>query len=231
MNPPAPYIAELHDAQEVTLVATADLGFWRDQLQEENLFPHDRHGQAELLISAVSSRYRGVKFKELSIGAFVSDRPDGTSRDGFYLASAFNTSRLFSFIERFCFQTPYRHARIEIGAQSSPSFKLIAGAVTLLHAEKSAVSSAARTSQETWEGRIYLPRCRTRKSAQGKLFFARISGHTEAYSFAPASDIFALNPNGPAAIRWLLESQASGVEWHIRRQATHARSKTYDRPH
>ena len=228
MKPPPPYIAELHDALEVTLLATADLGFWRDRLQEEGLVPHDRGGQAELFISAVSSRFRGVKFSELSISAAVSDRPDGATRDGFYFFSAFNSSRLFALVERICFHTPYRRARVAVNADSSPSIKVVMSEAILLHAEKSASSSAIRTSQEMWEGRIYLPRRRTRKPS--KVFFARISGQTETYAFARGSDIFTPNPNGSAAIRWLLESQASGVEWQIRRKATHARSKTYDRP-
>ena len=64
---PPKYPVEISPVREVTLVGTADLSFWTDRLRTEKLRPADHDGQAQLYISAVASRFKGIPFREVSI--------------------------------------------------------------------------------------------------------------------------------------------------------------------
>jgi hypothetical protein len=61
------YIAVLPHVREIALFGTADLAFWKDRLAEDDWFPLDFGGQARVLISAIESRFLGVRFGEISI--------------------------------------------------------------------------------------------------------------------------------------------------------------------
>jgi hypothetical protein len=228
-NPAVKYVAEIHGAREVTLVAAADLAYWKDRLQGEGLFPHDNNGRAELLLSAVALKWMGIKFNELSLSVMASHREDGSSRDGYYLIRAFNTSRLFSFCERVLFHTPYHRAGADVRAESPFSFRLTDGAETVLHAERLETTPARDEREDVWEGPIFLPG--KTAATPGKQFFARLGGRTAIYPFS-SRDVLKVRPSGRHAVfQWLLHSHLAGVEWRVRGHATHARSKTYNRAH
>src|SRR5690606_28624144 len=91
---PADYITTITDVREVALWATADLGYWRERLRDEDLLPFDDGGRAALLLTAIDSKFRGISFRELSISVLVGD---GRSA---FLAHAFSSSRLLAFAER-----------------------------------------------------------------------------------------------------------------------------------
>jgi hypothetical protein len=115
------YIAVLPHVREIALVGTADLAFWKDRLAEVDLFPLDFRGQARVPISAIESRFLGVRFREISITVFAR-RDDGDGgQEGLFLALAFNSSRFFAAIERAVFSTPYRHGRIRVDTSPTPS--------------------------------------------------------------------------------------------------------------
>jgi hypothetical protein len=178
----------------------------------------------------------GVKFRELSIALVVSRQEDGASQDGFYLVAAFNTSRLFTWSERLIFQTPYQRARVEVGLEP-PTFELNEGLQTVARAALSA-RGPAESREELWEGAIFLPGRDSGRVAgkpapaePGKVFYARHGGLTEVFPFAPDMDVLQINPSlRQPAWQWLLDSRFTGREWRIRRQAAHARSKTFRRP-
>jgi hypothetical protein len=218
--------------REVSLLGTADLAFWKDRLRAEGLFPAEGDGKAQLLVSSVDSRYLGIPFRELTVSVFVSRQAGGAGGDGAYLAHAFNSSRLFAFLERTCFSTPYYPAKVDIRARLPIRLRLTQGREGVFRAEMSAGSRAAprepsRSGDDGWEGPIFLPGSGRR--APGKVFFARLSGHTETYPFSPG-DVLALDPSPKSQIlRALVESRFAVREWVIRADATHARSKTFAR--
>jgi hypothetical protein len=77
---------------------------------------------------------------------------------------------------------------------------------------------------------VFLPASRRGKSVPGKLFFARISGHTQTYPFLHPGDSVTITPaQDTEVLQALLDSHFAGKEWAVREDATHAKSKTYAR--
>jgi hypothetical protein len=217
-----PYIAEIKNVRETALVASADLDYWRDHLGQENLFPFNADGHAEIVITAISSRFMGLPFHELNVGVQVCDRADGSSRDGLYFMAGFNTSRVLTFCERWMFKTPYRRASVQLRTQPA-SFALIESGSTILSAEMSREERASERREERWEGALFLP-------GRTRVFYARIGGDTLISPFIPAADTLRLSPSkSHPVVQWLLDSDVRGLEWHVRESGVHARSKTYNR--
>lgn len=230
--PPTPvkYIATVKGSAEVTLHGTADFTFWQNRLRKERLFPYRAGSRAELVLSAVESRWLGVRFRELVLTVVVSHRQNGSTRDGYFLFAAYNSSRVFAWIERTAFRTPYWHGNIEVRAADPASMKLLEKDV-IFHAERASGIEPTRAGEEVWEGPIFLPRDAANQTEPGKLFHARLGGHTEVYPFSPTADLLKLDPyQHHSALQDLVESNFAGTEWHVRPQATHARSRTYARP-
>jgi len=93
MNTSVKWAAELAHVREVSLLGTADLAFWKDQLLKEELLPAESDGRAQLLIIAADSKFVGVRFRELSFCVSVSPPDDGIRQDAAYLVRAFNSCR------------------------------------------------------------------------------------------------------------------------------------------
>jgi len=216
------YVAVVAPVREVILAGTADLAYWRERLRGEGLHPHGGAGKAGLLISAVASTFRGLPFREFSISVAVSERPNGATHDGFYLAHAYNSSRLLAFAERAFFQTPYYPADIRLAAGAPVTVDVRVGGAPVYAAAMATGLGAVRSEDQDWEGRIYLPR----RGGERRLFYARLAGPTGVYPFTTA-DTLAIRP-GPddAALRELAVSGFGGQEWRVRTAATHSRSKT-----
>ena len=224
-QPAVKYIAEINDAHEATLVGSADLDYWRRHLVERRLHPTSRHGRAEVVISAVALRWLGFRFNELSVAVSVCEQANGATRDGYYLVSAFNTSRLLAWCERTMFRTPYVHAQVEVQARPQCSLKLIDNQGPVLSAERRSAAPAEQNTEDTWEVPIYLP-----SAAAGEVFYARLGGVTEVYPFDPNLDVVRLAPTSRhAVVRQLVDTKFVGTQWRVRPHAHHARSKTYRR--
>jgi hypothetical protein len=227
---PVPFVAEITNVREVSLLGTADLGFWKGPLREAKLVPIEKDGQALLLISAMASRFLGVPFRELAIAVMVGHTA-GAKPEGLYLERAFNTSRLFTFIERNWFTTPYEYGKVDVDVAIPASFRLEKTSGLVLRAEMSAEVGATsrepvRAGDECWEGPIYLPGPRGSGDASGKYFYARIAGQTRTYPYNPG-DVLEIKPTpGLPVLQRLVDSGFTGKEWAIRAAATHARSKT-----
>jgi len=214
------YVAVVAPVREVILAGTADLAYWRDRLQGTRLFPYDDGGRAALLVSALSSTFRGLPFREFSVSVAVSRQSNGATHDGVYLAGAYNSSRLLAFAERAFFQTPYVPAGIEVSEQPPISIAAGRNGATRFAASLARETPRAGHEAQDWEGAIYLP-------GGEKVFYARLTGSTDVYPFT-AADTLALHPGeDDAALRQLAESGFAGREWRVRAAATHSRSKTY----
>jgi hypothetical protein len=230
---PHPYIAEVRNSQEVTLYGSADLKYWQQRLLSEKLVPVEQDGKARLMISAVASRWLGVRFSEFSI--VILANPAGHAaidegHSGYFLPTAYNTSRPFTFIEQRYFQTPYSYGKVDVQCHPTASFSLKQRAGEMIHAASRTLSTAPKTD-EVWEGPIYLPPRPAKTRALGKVFYARLGGLTEIRPFDPAIDSLSITPTASEPVLGqLLDSGFAGQEWHIRSSATHARSQTYPRP-
>lgn len=218
--------------RDILLRGRADLSFWAERLEREDLVPLNDGGKARLLLIAVDAKFMGVRFREFSVAVSL-DAPSGNDgHDAVYLPQAFNSLRLFAFVERTFYHTPYYPARIRVETRLPAAFEVSLAEGVILRAEMSADSTPpsrkpARSEEERWEGPILLPRANSQK--EGKLFFARLIGHTNAYPFA-ARDTITLKPTSRAPIiEWLAESEFLPQEWAIRDAATHARSKSVNR--
>jgi hypothetical protein len=235
MNRRVKYVAELAHVREVSLLGTANLTFWKDRLAKENLVPAESDGKAKVLILGAESRFMGVPFREISFCVFVSRHQEGTQEDGYYLAHAFNSRRLFAFCERAFFATPYCHGDVRLSPSLPASLQLLKGGEVVFRAEMQADATALRresspSGEDAWEGPIFLPGIPGKRDQQGKVFFAKIRGHIQTYPFLHSKDSLTIRSSSDSEIlQALLDSHFVGKEWAVREDAMHAKSKTYKR--
>lgn len=229
------WAAELTQVREVSLLGTADLAFWKERLQKEELVPAERDGKAQLMVVAADSKYMGIRFAELSFSVLVSPRRNRFGRDAAFLVHAFNSCRFFAFCERALFATPYEHGDVRVTTSFPACIQLSKGGEVLFRAAMPSDAAAAaraplRRGEESWEGPVFLPRNGRRKRRPGKLFIARLRGHTETYPFLNDVDSMMVRRAGGAAIlQALIDSGFVGRLWSLRLNASHAKSKTYQR--
>lgn len=126
--------------------------------------------------------------------------------DGAYLVQAFNSVRFFAWVERVIFKTPYTHARLAVDAAA------IRSAMVEAHCGP---RKAGKTEVDGFDGPVYLP--------GGRWFRAHIAGLTERFPFDPARDSL------ETSLASLLESRFTPREWHLRRDARHAKGNTLPR--
>jgi hypothetical protein len=219
------YIAEIHNVREVCLVGSADIEFWKEYLARDELTPANIAGQAQLWLSAVQLKWLGITFREISVAIQLDlGKP---AEQSIYLISAFNTSRIFAWFERNCFHTPYQHARVVVHGERPWSFELRCDETVSLEARSNGVISST-ASDETWTGTIVLPATSARTGQ--KVFYAKLSGLVEFAPFDRLSDQIVFRPSSQhRVIQLLADSQFTGVEWRVRTNATHARSRTYNK--
>ncbi len=229
------YVADISHVREVSLLGSAGLAFWQGKLRAANLVPCNVEGRARLLLSAPDLKFKGIRFRELSICVLVSRHEDGSSEDGAFLAYAFNSNRFFAFCERTFFSTPYVHANIDVESMLPAAFRVSQRGSVVLHAAMSADSTAAtrppvRTAVEGFKGPVFLPRPVTSRRRSNRFFYAHIDGLTQTYAFDRTRDTFKRHPSADVPVlAWLAESQFVPTEWLIRDDATHGKSKTYTR--
>jgi hypothetical protein len=220
---PVKYVAEIKNVREICLVGSADFEFWKTHLGPSRLAPTNFAGHAHVLVSAVKLKWMGIRFEELSI-AIPIDPPD-SSTCSVYLVSAFNSSRLLAWCERTFFQTPYEHAQITMQAEQPWSFELRNNTRATLVVQCQQAAPAA-TIDDDWIGSIFLPPARP--TSQRKFFHAKLSGPVQLAPFAATSAEFKLQPSPQQpAIQLLIDSHFAPIEWRVRPNATHARSKTF----
>jgi hypothetical protein len=225
------YVAEIEHVAETSLLGVADAAVWQRQAAAAGLALAERDGRAQLMLSACAGRFRGVTFRELSISVAVEGLAAGEPT-AWLMVHAFNSLRLFAWVERTMFATPYYRGRIDVSASVPGSMAVDDGAGRLRAAMGFGQAAGGqrepvRRGEEGFEGWIYLPPRGRVVPGGGKRSYARIRGATEAYAFEADRDVFetAASDRTPA-FAWLAESQFTGVEWQLRGDASHAKSKT-----
>lgn len=216
------YVATLPHVREVSIVGTADLGFWADRLRSEGLAPLESDGRARILIIAADSRFLNVSFQELSISIFLS--PGGA-----FLTQAFNSRRSFAFCEYRLFGTPYAFGKVHVSATLPASVRLTHQQELLFRAEMGSgiVPPESPPHQDGWDGPIFLP---SRREGEGssRLFFAKIHGATQPAVFQPSRDVLEIRPSRKFPVfQALIDSRFEATEWLVRQDAMHMKSKTY----
>jgi hypothetical protein len=229
------YAAAIDGVLEISLVGLADLTFWQDKLRPAGLFPTVRDGRAECLLSATNATFHGIRFRELSFSAFVTNDASTDSRDAAYMAYAFNSLRLFAWIERTLFSTPYYYGQLDVTLGDSARVVAHASNQLILRAELNGLDAASgrkpiEAEMDDWFGPIYLPSLQPGGPLGEKLFYAHLAGETKTYPFDPKRDRFQLTPlSSHTALRDFRDSGFEPREWLVRPSAFHAKSKTVRR--
>jgi len=230
------WVAELTHVREVTLVGSADLGYWTDRLREEGLIPAvSADGHAQVLVIAADAAFMGLRFREVSFSVVVQ-HPGGEQRGGAsFLVRAFNSRRFFAWCERAFFATPYYHGDIREVRTSPPAVHFVDKVEGKFRAEvcddeNGSKRTPSRCQEEGWNGPVFLPKAGTGRGGPGKMFFARLHGETHAFPFQASQDTLSVSPGeNSKVLQTLVESRFVAREWLIRADATHAKSKTYQR--
>ena len=219
-----PYVAVIDNVGEITLRGTADYGFWHARLKGEGLVPVQEQGRAKLFISATIGKYIGIRFRELCFLVEATAEVDGGRAVGCCMPHAFNSVRLYAWIERTFFSCPYCYAKVSATLEPSLSVSLHETGETCFEAKLAADATPLPCDEEGWQGPIFLPTSRRRQ-----FFYAKLSGVTEKYAFTD-SDLLRIAPHPHWPILdCLVESQFTGTQWLIRRNARHAKSQSINR--
>lgn len=221
-HPDVPDAAVVSPVQEVTIVGSADLGFWTDRLRRDGLVPASVEGRAQVLIVSAAFAFKGIPSREVSLSVRL-DTP-GTGRTS-YLEQAFNSVRFFAWIERVVFSTPYHHAEVAVEARPPASFSVRlrdgGGLVTTMAAGD---RPPVHAGEEGWQVRVLLPR--KSPTASRRLFHARLFGPTRVFRFLP-EDVLEIQPSlARPVLQALVDSGFKGEEWIVRDGATHRKSRT-----
>jgi hypothetical protein len=226
---PSKYVTIVHHVKEVSVFGQADLAYWQRYLAREGLTAYDDLGRAQLLLIAADMVWNGARFTELSVSVAVAGAgPDQLA--GMYCIQAFNSIRVFAWVERTFFQTPYYHARTTVSPTPPIGFALEASGATLLRAARVSSAPPAARGPETFAGPVYLPSALTRTPRTEKVFYAELTRQTDVFPFAP-EDTLSLTPSPRApVVGWLHESGFAGTAWHVRPDAVHKKSHTVPAP-
>lgn len=229
-NPVISYVAELKDVTEVSLVGLSDLAFWRERLARETLTPVERDGCAVVIIMAATMRFLGTRFSELSVSVQVLEHDGGEAA---FLLQAFNSNRLLALCERTFFGTPYRHGVTSMCTDAPVSISLSVRGDDVFHARMqrevpSLRRQPLRVGEDGWTGRVFVPCGIARKCTSKRFFFAKITGYTRTYAFETGCDVFSIAaPAEHEVFRCLRASNFVPLEWLVRDNATHGKSRTY----
>jgi hypothetical protein len=230
------WVAELAHVREVTLVGSADLGYWTDRLRDEELEPAASvEGHAQVLVIVADAAFMGLRFREVSFSVVVQHPGREQGGDATFLVRAFNSRRVFAWCERAFFSTPYYFGNVHEVRTSPAAIHLVDKDEGEFRAEMcpDANGSArvpSRCQEEGWNGPVFLPQAGTGRGGPGKMFFARLHGATRAFQFQTTHDTLSLSPGkNSKVLQALVDSRFGATQWLVREDAMHAKSKTYDR--
>lgn len=207
------YMTVIEPVLEVTLLGNANTATWQPILEAEGFHP-PHTDKIPVIISGTQAKYRGVSFRELSISL-------GIDEERFLLIYAFNSNRFFAWTERKLFRTPYYHAQIAV---DSHHITLHQGINPLFEAKLNTDAPITRQADEDYQWTICLPKALRKNADVPHYFHARLKGHTQHY--APQLSHFNIGSSN-AILSRLAESQFELMDWSVRMQAQHSKSKTF----
>lgn len=221
------YAAEINNVKEVNLIGSADLVYWQNFLSKENLVPFNNNGKAEIIISTPTLSWSGIHFSEFVVAVALGNK-EGTSRNGYYLVHAYNTSGLLAFYERVLFHAPYSEAKINIQEKSPISIDLIVDNTNVFSLKVSKEDYFLGANDEMWLGAISLPK--KNNDTKERFFYGKLGGFTENYKYSTERDSMSFNPvKSTPVIKFLRESNFTPIIWGLRSNSSHGKSKTYEK--
>jgi hypothetical protein len=221
--------AVVHNVNEVSLQGSADLDYWQQILKPEELEPVAKDGLAQVLLIAADARFLGLRFRELSFSVLARDVSGLTKLSGSYLIRAFNSRRLFAWIERTFFATPYYHGDVQVESEP-PGFVLqLSGQRLAASLDFANRNPNVEYELSSWHGPVFLPRSHGTSIAESKLFFARLWNGRVEVPFDSGEDNFTLPDTSTPPFPELRASNFSPRLWICGATASHAKSKTYAR--
>lgn len=227
------WAARLSGVREVTVVGTAELGYWRERLRGEGLEPLESEGRAVVQIIGAEGRFLGLVFREVSFSVPVKSRHPELGSAGAYLLRAYNSRRFFAWCERTLFSTPYDFGTCEVVAgEGRPHVRVERAGTELFTAEFGAGGDRVvlRSGVEGFCGPVYLPRNSAVDGTEGRFFVAEVRGETTVSEFDSARDrVEVCVPGAGHALEPLVESGFVATEWQVRLSAEHAKSRTMQR--
>ena len=242
--------ATVPEVEEVSLVGRADLASWQERLAPYDLEPIERDGAAQVIIVASALRW-GFRFRELSVT--IAARPTGAAEEleplsevddegfdaaaeeeaaigGVFFAEGFQTSRIYTLCERWFFRTPYVHAALDLSLEPA-SITLRRRGNTLLDIRAGARERVqSSTGTRDWSAPIYLPEVSLlgKRADRSKRYFrGAIAGEAIVMPFRDDLDRFTLGADERhPTFEALMKSEFQPLEWVVRSNAVHVRSKT-----
>lgn len=215
------YAAVIDNVHEVTILGSAKLNFWREYLKNYYFYPFAENRKTVIIISAIKSKYKGIRFSELSVSLKISSVQNGKNNDGFYMLQAYNSNRFFTIVEQKYFKTPYIHGKIILNDIIPPKIKLIAEDITLLEIEMGDNKTLNGVKHEQDEFNILLP-----GNFEKNCFKANLEGQTFSFDFS-SNDKLLIHDNAGGVWNMLRESGFKPLIWKIRNNAIHRKSKTF----
>jgi hypothetical protein len=209
----------------VALVGNADLKYWEEHLRPKGLFPLEKDGHAEIILSAMSLEWKGVRFSEWVASVFIREGKNANTHRGYYLIQAFNSFRLFAFCEKVFFSTPYDFGTITVDQRSPSSMELKIHDEIVIKATMSKSSAPVSSVYEDWSGPIYLP---SGSLSEPLYFMARMRDEAQYFPFSDQCDTLSINASKDYPVfEWLLRSEFLAEKWSVVSSAVHSRSKTF----
>lgn len=219
MNKDTEYATVVKPVLEVTLICQGYVAPWQRLLTNEEITLPSNQDKVEIILSAVESRYMGVKFRELS----CSLRIDETQ---VFLIHAFNSHSLFAFAERTFFRTPYYHGNLEV---RSHHIRLTNQGKTVLDASLPETESVSHSQEESNQWQIWLPSALRKQPTIPHYFNAKLEGYTRYYEMDPQHPVLFMGAGLPPALQPLGESEIIVEKWLVRDRARHSKSQTFMR--
>ena len=223
------WAAQLDNVHEVSIVGSADLGYWQRRLSGEGVAPAVCGGRASLMVVSAAGKFMGVRFRELSVSVIIEPVETIT----YFLVRAYNSNRFFAFCERSIFSTPYDSANVGV-VDSIPTAISVAhrGRTSFRVAMRPTDTPATRIPSQEFDealvARVVLPSTARSKNGSPKMFFARICGGTKVYPFMAGEDTVSVRSQSNGDVfDDLTQSAFIPEKWLVRSNASHAKSKTY----
>jgi hypothetical protein len=221
------YAAEIDNVREVILTGRASLSFWKELLSPKGLYPADYDGYAEITISATDLKWKAIKFNEFVVNIAVSGEENSSPLTGYYLIQGFNSVRLLALSERLFFSTPYYWGKIFIQDRVPLEIILKLNEETVFKAGMISETIEHTSGPEEWTGPIFLP---TESKSRKRYFIASLSGETKRYTFSIMENTLSINTVREYPVfSWLTQSDYEPLEWRVRDNALHKKSRTYRR--
>lgn len=217
MDNPVEYVTVVEPVLEVTLICTGDVAPWQQTLSREGLTLPQEQAQIEMVLSAAEMKYMGVKFQEFSISLRIDDTQA-------LLVYAFNSNRLFAFMERAVFRTPYYFAAIGVNAHR---IQVMNGQQRFFDATLPETASLTHSASELNDFRVWLPSASEQGDKKAHYFNARLEGETKHYAIPPDGAVLAIGAELPAPLRALRSSNPHIKQWYVRDRARHSKSRTF----